>query len=53
LIGRVDGAEYTAAKLLNKIVTSGGYEAEDPDENGTSYGPDHQSPADDDQYQGL
>jgi hypothetical protein len=52
LIGRVtDGAEYAAAKTLNRIITSGAYEAEDPEENG--YGPDkHQSP-DDDPYQGL
>jgi hypothetical protein len=53
LIGRVtDAAEYAAAKTLNKIITSGAYEAENPDENGTSYGPDHQSP-ENDPYQGL
>jgi hypothetical protein len=52
LIGRVtDGAEYAAAKLLNKIITSGAYEAEDLEENGNGYGPDQQSS--DDPYQGL
>jgi hypothetical protein len=54
LIGRVtDAAEYTAAKTLNRIITSGAYAAEDPtEENGASYGPDQQSSADD-PYQGL
>jgi hypothetical protein len=53
LIGRVtDAAEYAAAKTLNKIVTSGGYTAEDPDEgNGADFGPDRQSS--DDPFNGL
>jgi hypothetical protein len=54
LIGRVtDAAEYTAAKTLNRIITSGTYAAEDStEENGASCGPDQQSSADD-PYQGL
>jgi hypothetical protein len=44
LVGRVtDAAEYTAAKTLNKIVTSGGYAAEGSDEGGAEYGPDQHS----------
>jgi hypothetical protein len=51
LIGRVtDATEYAAAKMLNKIVTSGGYAAGD-DENGADYGSDQQSS--DDPYNGL
>jgi hypothetical protein len=54
LIGRVtDAAEYTTAKTLHSIVTGGSYAAEDPNESAAGYSQDHQSPPNDDPFNGL